>query len=352
MRDENGTAYCPVNLWHSIGNVGFDEDILPIFAPHTGGCPWMDNLLDLTNWKQVKSRKEEIHKRVVILRNMPPAGISDEEIATVDAWLNEKCPKRRTKTYFDFFSKIDQLTEYAPYYDPDKSMMDTVIKFFDNRLTEGDKPQNIWWKIMRARGLSSEDAYRKSLQSKLGTSAISAAVLEVDAMMEEQIVEYFGTTNGTIDMHAYFDAVAFFARDEMPIDNDRMRLVLDTISDDMEQPVKDQILQYAGCYSRYHRMDSFQMWFNWSTHADFALQISGGADNDSGTRKLQLASGIFGSAIDALTRSRGYTKEEWRTSPHQAILELQDLVELWAIDADSCRSELYEIANGFILSQS
>ncbi|WP_414665139.1 hypothetical protein [Horticoccus sp. 23ND18S-11] len=335
--------YCPLTGTHATGNVGFNEDILPIFQQFD--CPAMRSIFDITDWESCRQRSAQLQVRVVERGDMPPGGLPQQQRALVAEWIKEGCPKYRAYRYAAFFLELDSYTEYYKYYNAPENYMPVVLEYFDRRMGDGTKAINAWWRWVASRGFPDETHYRKELNDFLGVETVRASILKVNSLMVSLMEKHFPGANGGIDLSAFSDAVEFFAKDQLPPDEDRRQRVRSSIPQSATPKERKELETYADCYARYHRMDGESMWFNWAAHADMALMIENDSDTASAAKKIQLAGTTVASVIDFVFRKRGKTRPEYSADPGRALVAMRRAMKRFATDLSATRAELYTLVS-------
>lgn len=335
------SEYCPITGTHIIGQVGFSEDILPIFRGFD--CPVMRSIFDITDWESCRQRSSQIQQRVVELGNMPPGGLPQQQRALVAEWIKDGSLKYRGAKYSAYFIEVDSYTEYFRYYNAPENYMPTVLQYFDNKLENGTKTINAWWRWVLSKGLPEETQEREVLDGFLANQQVREAILRVQSLMQQLITKHFSENSGALDFAAFYDAMECFARDILPPDEDRRTRVRNSIPADATAEERQERETYADCYARYHRMDSEPMWFNWAAHADLSLMIEKDADDSNRTKQAQMAVAVCGSVVDFVFRKRGKTRDAYSTNPGRTLLSMRSSAKRFRENLPALRQELYDL---------
>jgi len=335
--------YCPITGTHITGNLGFDEDILPIFR--TFDCPVMRSIFDITDWESCRQRASQLQNRVVERGDMPPGGLPQQKRALIAEWIRQGCPKYRASRYSAFFLELDSYTEYFEYYDAPENYMPVVLQYFDRRMGDGTKAINAWWRWVSSRGLPDESHYRAELDAFLSDGTVRAAILKVNTLLAQLLDKHFPGTGGEVDFQAFMDAIELFAKDQLPPDEDRRQRVRSSIPQAATPKEREELETYADCYARYHRMDGEAMWFNWAAHSDMALMIENDNDTASRSKSIQLAGTTVGSVIDYVFRKRGKTRSEYSADPARALIAMRRASKRYVTDIPAARAELYALVS-------
>jgi len=333
--------YCPITGTHIAGRVGFTEDILPIFRGFD--CPVMRNIFDITDWESCRQRSSQIKQRVVDRGDMPPGGLPQQQRALVAEWVKDGALKYQGSKYSAYFLEINSYTEYFSYYNAPENYMPTVMQYFDNKMENGGKTMNAWWRWVLSKGLPEEAQERDVLDGFLANQQVRDAILRVQSLMQQLISGHFPATGGGLDFTAFYDATECFARDILPPDEDRRSRVRNSIPADASAEERQQLETYADCYARYHRMDSEPMWFNWAAHADLSLMNEADADDTNQTKQAQMAVAVCGSVVDFVFRQRGKTRDAYSTNPGRTLLSMRSGAKRFRDNLPALRQELYEL---------
>jgi len=285
-----------------IGNVGFEEDIRPLFTD--GDIVCMGNHFDLSDWRSVKENSDRILSRLrrdnPLLSAMPPPdGWPEEKKVLFASWIEDGAPKRRGDNYAAFFRDLDSYTEYHDVYGrpTEENYMQYVGRYFGR---DRNLALNLWKEYAE---LSLEDAEYKDelweeILKEINSPIIKNSILKVEELMVKLLEEHFNF-DSQLDTEAILDAFTFFGKDELPEDLERyQRIVALNDPEDFRLP-----------YARYHRMDGAVMWFNWMGHIECAHSIDSGSN--AHVRQAFMSGVCLGSSMDFVFRQREKTKTKY-----------------------------------------
>lgn len=268
---------------HMVGNVGFEEDVKPLFRPEDQSC-MIGFGLDLWNWTQVRSRALGIQQKIVDDEMPPDAPWPEAQKQLFDNWIRDGRPLRRGEEYAAYFRDIDSYTEYWDKYRPETngSVMATVRKFFPGPLLDP-----AWMDYARASGTAGEALALQVLTAVLNQAEIRDAVLAIDDLVVGLVEQHFPSASGAATAR-YLDAMERFGRDQLPLDADR---------DSRIDPGDSR-----KAHAQFHRMDGSIMWFMWAGHLECAIMLRGEADPRHPTRTAMLAAACLGCSMDFVFR--------------------------------------------------
>jgi hypothetical protein len=228
--------------------------------------------------------------------------------------------------YAAYFRDLDSYTQYSEYYRPELKgfYMNLVI----NVLFPG--PIAAWETFANKEMTSEGPAALGTLQNSIAEPDATDALKEIDGLLRTLLETHFpGSGPNAPDIDAYIAAVEAFARDELPIDQDRLNRV-----------------GGGGDDVSHHRMDDPSMWFKWAAAVDCASML----DSEGGVtpaRALYLGAAAFGSAMDCTFRSRGRTRPEYHADAATETL-LREQVQAWVRDGDMARAQVRELYRVFV----
>ncbi len=308
------------------GNIGFEEDIKPLFTERDRSH--MAFMLNLQQWEDVREHAEAIKRRLQDeQRPMPPERWPAEQIERFIAWVDEGCPKYRGNRYMDFFRDLDAHTEFWDLYKPELlgEYMSAMGEFWP---TSHSKALCRWRKYVILESQAGADELKQALIVELGT--VEPALKKIDTLVRDLLVLHFPPSHPgqPFDITAYLDAMEWFARDRLPLDEERFNKVPD---DDWRKP-----------HAQFHTMDSEHAWFNWGGFIDCAVMLWGEDDEHHRFRKAQMAGVAFGCPLDYLFRGRGRTRENYHPDDRTLGL-LRTLAVEWALDWTKAQKEVREL---------
>jgi hypothetical protein len=227
--------------------------------------------------------------------------------------------------YASFFRDLDSYTQYSQFYRPELNgvYMDLVI----NVLFPG--PIDAWEQFVRDEMTPRAPASLTRLQNAIAAPAATDALKQIDDLLRSLLHAHFpGSGSSEFDLDAYVRAVEAFARDLLPVDEDRLRRV-----------------GGGGDDVSHHRMDDPSMWFKWGAAVDCAAML----DGDGGltpSRVAYLGAAAFGSAMDCTFRARGKTRPEYHSDAATETL-LRNDVRVWVRDPALARAQVRDLYRVF-----
>jgi hypothetical protein len=179
--------------------------------------------------------------------------------------------------YAAFFRDLDSYTQYWEYYRPELNghFMNLAI----NVLFPG--PIDAWESFARDENTAQGPASLQRLKNAITDPDAADALRQIDTLLRQLLETHFpGHGSDALDIDAYVEAVEAFARDRLPVDDDRLRRV-----------------GGGGDDVSHHRMDDPSMWFKWAAGADCAAMLEGEAGLTL-VRAVYIGAAAFGSAMD------------------------------------------------------
>jgi hypothetical protein len=232
---------------------------------------------------------------------------------------------------FDFFVELDARTQYFQLYGNTPKYLVMYGKL-------GVATQK-WVALCQAATDQERSAARSALMIELSKPEVTAAVDGLDGMLRELLVTHFTGEPGGLDSDRYLTVVEAFARDVLPVDEDRWNR-FHTANPDDTTTAKDDVAR--------HRMDGPFMWFVWASVVDAAALLSSDGGLEDTARAAQLAGCALGSAMDFVFRdpARGKTRPEYR--PDAATLNLlRASGRAWASDLTQASTQVRDLCRIF-----
>lgn len=228
--------------------------------------------------------------------------------------------------YAAFFRDLDSYTQYWQFYRPELRglYMNLVVQI----LFPG--PIAAWETFVSKEKTAEAPAALTALNNAIAKPDASDALRQIDGLLTKLLGVHFpGPSAGTLDTTAYLTAIEAFARDRLPVDQDRLARV-----------------QSGGDDVSHHRMDDPSMWFKWAAAVDCAAMLEG-ATGMTSPRTAYLGAAAFGSAMDCVFRARGKTRPEYHPDSATETL-LRGQAASWVRDGDAARAQARELFRVFI----
>jgi hypothetical protein len=159
------------------------------------------------------------------------------------------------------------------------------------------------------------EANEDRFEAEIERADVTAAVIEVDRLVERIFVEHFGDARDPDAQRDYLTAMHRFAIDALPAAPARLARV----------PVGDPRRSTAGR----HTLDGDLMWFAWALQLEAAQQVR--RADGAARRALQLAGVAVGCASNFAWRGHRRTRAEYQPDDATAAL-LADRGMAWARD--------------------
>lgn len=167
----------------------------------------------------------------------------------------------------------------------------------------------------------------ESFAEQVRIPEVSAAVMEVDALLARLFEKYFGNASDPVVQDDYLEAIFRCAADMLPPATER----------DTRIAENDWRKSTAGR----HTIDSDLMWFAWALHIE-AAHIVAGQDRHHVRRALQLAGVATGCAANFAWRGHRRTRAEYHPD-ERTITLLRERGIGWASDFDGCAMEVHAL---------
>jgi hypothetical protein len=231
--------------------------------------------------------------------------------------------------YAAWFHELDAWTEYWDIYHPETKGRfyfgngadedGLLIKFLPQR--QRPPAFSAWTEWALAIGSA------ESFSQQIRVPDVSAAVMEVDALVGRLFEKYFGDASDSIVQDDYLEAIFRCGIDSLPSATERAARI----------PDGDWRKSTAGR----HIIENDLMWFGWALHLE-AAQLLPGRDKDRIRRALQLAGVATGCAANFAWRGNRRTRPEYRPDEQTAAL-LRARGMAWVSDFDGCAAEIHAL---------
>jgi hypothetical protein len=238
---------------------------------------------------------------------------SATDLALVDAWLADDCPRRRGGDYAAFFRELDAWTEYWDIYHPEtcgryyfgNGQIPGYLSAFLPTPTRFRNPVfDAWKRLALCSGDEPDPELLARFQSEACQPHVTDAALAVDELVRRLVKEHFSDSAGRIDADAYLDAMERFGKDTLPASPER----LDRIPDD--DPRKGSAL--------HHTIEGHVMWFAWAVHLE-CVELAAPPDSDAAAlRRLLMAGAMLGCSFDFAYRGRCRTRREYTAANNES----------------------------------
>ena len=233
------------------------------------------------------------------------------------------------KRYAAWFHELDAWTEYWDIYHPE-----TEGRFYFGN--GGDEPGLLMKFMPQRRRPPAFSAWTQwvleigsaeSFAEQVRVPDVSAAVMEVDALVGRLFEKYFGDASDPIVQDDYLESIFRCGIDSLPAATERNSRIADS----------DWRKSTAGR----HIIENDLMWFGWALHLE-AAQLLAGPGKDQVRRALQLAGVATGCAANFAWRGNRRTRPEYRPDQQTAAL-LRSRGKAWASDFEACAAEVHAL---------
>lgn len=253
---------------------------------------------------------------------MTDGGTQDKTSTRSNSWM----PHDPTR-YAAWFHELDAWTEYWDIYHPE-----TKGRFYFGNgadepglltkfLPQKQRPPAFTAWTEKALGTGGAESFA----AQILVPEVSAAVMEVDALVARLFDKYFGDASSPVMQDDYLEAMFCCGVDSLPPATERDARISDS----------DWRKSTAGR----HMIDNDLMWFAWALHLE-AAHIIVGRDKDHARRALQLAGVAAGCAANFAWRGNRRTRSEYHPDePTAALLRSRGMA--WALDFDACAAEVH-----------
>ena len=235
-------------------------------------------------------------------------------------------PTEGAERFAAYFRDLDSYTQYWEFYRPELngSYMNLIVGV----LFPG--PVDAWETFARVESTAEAPQALAALKESIAAPAHADALDQIDALLRDLLNEHFpGQGQEAFDVDGYLAAVGAFARDRLPVDENRLARV-----------------GGGGDDVSHHRMDDPSMWFKWSAAVDcpsMALNPAVVAPMHG----LYLPGAVFGSAMDCVFRARGRTRPEYHGDAATEKL-LREQARQWARDGNLARAQVRDLYRVFV----
>jgi hypothetical protein len=233
------------------------------------------------------------------------------------------------RRYAAWLHELDAWTEYWDIYHPE-----TEGHFY---FGNGANEQGLLTKILpRERRppvfvawtqMALSDGGTEDFKRELGAPEVSAAVMEVDALVADIFRKYFGDAADSNVPADYLEAVFRCATDSLPPATERDARIA---AADWRKPTAGR-----------HMIDNDLMWFAWAFHLEAAHEIAG-RDEGHARRALQLAGVATGASANFAWRGHRRTRPEYHRDDRTIAL-LRERGLRWALDFDGVAAEVHAL---------
>jgi hypothetical protein len=261
-----------------------------------------------------------------LFKDMPLEGDLEMSFAAKKAGLfSLPQPDPNDPRFSAFFIELDANTQYFKAYGNSSHYMDIASSLISGASVKAWRQ----WAIEETKPIG--PTRRTAFINSVADGQTSAMIKEIDALMLRLLRHHFPGPGGNEDIDAvpYLGAMEVFAKDQLPVDNDRLTRV-----------------GGGGDDVSHHRMDGFGMWFHWAAVFDSARFIPNGG-GETPYRTLLVAAAAFGSAFDSAFRKRGKTRSVYKDDEPTNQLLRTDVMS-WIADAEAASAQARELCRIFL----